>query len=405
VLSFPPHLVRQYIRKFGITESHTILDPFCGTGTTIVESKLHNISAIGIEANPFAHFASSVKINWSINAKVLELYANEIAEHTLDDLSLQGIDDHSIFSGKAASLKLDTLRDTAQKLIISGSISPLPLHKTLLLLRNLRERAIDSSFENALLALANALVFKISNLRFGPEVGVGRSKSDYPVVKAWLHEIRKMVRDLRSVEGKSYPDCRAKLGDAREISQLVDAESIDAVITSPPYPNEKDYTRTTRLESVVLGFVNDIEELRKFKKTLVRSNTRNIYKDDRDHKWIANNEKVIKLAETIEKKRIELEKTSGFEKLYSKVTLQYFGGMARHFADLRRVLKPGAFLAYVVGDQASYLQVMIRTGELLADIAQSLGYELVDIDLFRTRFATATSTELREEVLILRWPG
>lgn len=87
------------------------------------------------------------------------------------------------------------------------------------------------------------------------------------------------------------------------------------------------------------------------------------------------------------------------------MTLQYFGGMAKHFADLRRVLKPGAFLAYVVGDQASYLQVMIRTGELLADVAQSVGYEVVDIDLFRTRFATATSTELREEVLILRWPG
>jgi hypothetical protein len=79
--------------------------------------------------------------------------------------------------------------------------------------------------------------------------------------------------------------------------------------------------------------------------------------------------------------------------------------MARHFANLRTVLRPGALLAYVVGDQASYLKVMIRTGELLADIAQSLGYELVDIDLFRMRFATATSSELREEVVILRWPG
>jgi prophage antirepressor-like protein len=48
---------------------------------------------------------------------------------------------------------------------------------------------------------------------------------------------------------------------------------------------------------------------------------------------------------------------------------------------------------------------MIRTGQLLADIAQVLGYELVRTDLFRTRFATATKEQLREEVVVLRWTG
>ncbi|MCZ7668094.1 MAG: hypothetical protein M5U34_13320 [Chloroflexi bacterium] len=79
--------------------------------------------------------------------------------------------------------------------------------------------------------------------------------------------------------------------------------------------------------------------------------------------------------------------------------------MARHLAELTHVLKPGAKLAYVVGDQASYLRVLIQTGELLGEIACDLGYEVERVDLFRTRFATATQTELREEVLVLRWPG
>ena len=48
---------------------------------------------------------------------------------------------------------------------------------------------------------------------------------------------------------------------------------------------------------------------------------------------------------------------------------------------------------------------MIPTGQLLADIAQSFGYELTSIDLFRTRLATATKAQLREEVVVLRWPG
>ncbi|MBN4074259.1 DNA methyltransferase, partial [bacterium AH-315-D21] len=107
----------------------------------------------------------------------------------------------------------------------------------------------------------------------------------------------------------------------------------------------------------------------------------------------------------IEDRRIRMGKDSGFEKNYAKVTMQYFGGMARHLEGLKSILRPGAQLAYVVGDQASYLRVLIRTGHLLSEIANSLGYETERIDLFRTRRATVTRTELREEVLVLKWPG
>ena len=181
--------------------------------------------------------------------------------------------------------------------------------------------------------------------------------------------------------------------------------SIDAVITSPPYPNEKDYTRTTRLESVLLGFINNKLELRELKKHLLRSNTRGVYKDDDDDEWVKGNQSIQQIAESIERRRAELGKNSGFERLYGKVTRLYFGGMARHFSMLRHVLRPGAQLAYVVGDQASYLRVMIRTGTLLAELAEQLGYTVQRIDVFRTRFATATKNYLNEEVVVLKWDG
>jgi hypothetical protein len=47
---------------------------------------------------------------------------------------------------------------------------------------------------------------------------------------------------------------------------------------------------------------------------------------------------------------------------------------------------------------------MIRTGQLLADIAARQGYLVEGIDLFRTRLATATGEQLREEVVVLKWP-
>ncbi len=135
----------------------------------------------------------------------------------------------------------------------------------------------------------------------------------------------------------------------------------------------------------------------------MRSNTRGVYKGNDDDDLVADHEAISALADEIENRRIQLNKTSGFERLYAKVTALYFGGMMRHLAALRTCLRPGAQLAYV-GDQASYLRVIIRTGQLLADLARSLGYEVTAIDLFRTRFATATKDELREEVVVLRWP-
>ena len=117
------------------------------------------------------------------------------------------------------------------------------------------------------------------------------------------------------------------------------------------------------------------------------SNTRGVYKGDD------------------ERRRIAMNKTSGFERMYARVTKLYFGGMARHLADLRPFLKPGARLGFVVGDQASYLQVMFRTGQLPAEIAGSLGYRVDNIDLFRTRIATVTKEQIRQAVLVLTWPG
>jgi len=242
-------------------------------------------------------------------------------------------------------------------------------------------------------------------LHFGPEVGVGPAKQDAPVVSTWVGRVLRMAHDLRALQKLPRTAAIAHHADSRTLKSLLKPESIDAVFTSPPYPNEKDYTRTTRLETVLLGFVRDKQQLQALKRTMVRSNTRGVYKGDDDHQWVSDIDEIARIADEIEARRIAMKKTSGFERLYATVTKLYFGGMARHLADLRPALKKGAMLGYVVGDQASYLRVMIRTGQIFASIAKRLGYEVVSIDLFRTRLATATREQLREEVVVLRWPG
>lgn len=406
VLSFPPHLVRHYVDKFGLSRGQIVLDPFCGTGTTLVEAKKLGIGSVGIEANAVAHFAASVKTNWDIEPTELAKSGKEIADKVrataYERVHASG---DNQFGVSVHNRRLRQLDAEKSRLLIKDSISPLPLHKVLTLLDSIERHCPIKLRNHAKLALARQTVKEISNLRFGPEIGVGKLKVDAPVLEPWLRALNMMVADLHECRVKRDTPAKVFLADARVMRRYLSPSSIDAIITSPPYPNEKDYSRTTRLESVLLGFMSCRADLRLQKQQFIRSNTRSVYKADADHKWVEDVECIQVLADSIEERRLDLGKTSGFEKQYTKVVRLYFGGMARHLSELRPLLRPGAKLAYVVGDQASYFRILIRTGQILAEVAERLGYEVLNIDLFRTRFSTATKEHLREEVLLLQWNG
>lgn len=392
VLSFPPHLVQQYLETFCVDQTSFVLDPFCGTGTTNVECKKHGVSSWGIEASPLTHFVSKTKCVWANDTFNFLNTAKQIAlaaARTINSLS-----------------KPRTLSEEQTSLILKKSICEQPLSSTLVLRDSIR--AANSPFEDYyLLALAKHIVYSYSNLKFGPEVGISRKKKEsVDVVEIWLSEIERMETDLEYWKHHSSTFADISLGDARSIPKRDYIGKVDCVITSPPYPNEKDYSRTTRLESVILGFINTKDDLRNIKKGFIRSNSKNVYRSDNDAQYISNIGSINKLSNEIEERRLELGKTSGFEKLYASVVKQYFGGMARHLSELKPYLRNGASLAYVVGDQASYFQIPIRTSVLLGEVAESIGGYRVDrVDTFRKRFATATETWLNEDVLVLKYKG
>lgn len=394
VLSFPPHLVQQYLKDFGVNNSSLILDPFCGTGTTNVECKKNGIPSWGIEASPITHFASKTKCTWLTGKYNLLEDAERIAEKATNVIQ--------------STTELRTLSDIQLSLILKNSISDRPLSDTLILRDAiLSENSVYEDYY--LLAIAKHIVFSYSNLKFGPEVGVSRKKKEcVDTVSIWFAEVEKMQDDLNANEKNALVSSDITWGDSRNIpiSKANYYGKVDCVITSPPYPNEKDYSRTTRLESIILGFLNNKEDLRRVKQGFIRSNSKNVYRSDNDAQYVRDIASITELSKQIEQRRIELAKTSGFEKLYASVVMLYFGGMAKHLLELKPFLKDGASLAYVVGDQASYFQIPIRTSLLLGEVAESLGgYSVERIDTFRKRFATATETWLNEDVLVLRYRG
>jgi hypothetical protein len=311
--------VRHYLERFGAHPGHRVPDPFCGTATTLVECKKHGIEGIGIEGNPVAHFAGCVKTAWEVNPGALVTEGQRIAELAREQLLRLGIQDEMpLFPTLPVDIALRTLPTEQEALLLTNSMSPLPLHKALVLRDSIYQEAEPAYQCHLLLALIKALVNNASNLHFGPEVGLGAIKADAAVIAPWLANVQAMVQDIRAFQDNQPTPSLIHHGDARNVATLLPERSIDFVITSPPYPNEKDYTRTTRLEAVFLGFIHNKADLRAMKKGLVRSNTRGVYKEDNDHKWIANLPRIQELAEHIEQRRIELGKTSGFERLYAR---------------------------------------------------------------------------------------
>ncbi len=416
VLSFPPHLVRQYINSFGLGPSDALLDPFCGTGTTLVEGKRNRISVFGCDAHPFAALVSRVKTDWNLDRALLRRLREQIVESARSTAAK-----HDLPFALSSDLPLDGedgigglgLTEDEDRLLPTGFLSRRPLRRLLIL----RDQIVDQTAQAPgevrdffLAALGHVIANGAGNFAFGPEIYRTRAKADYDVLGHFAGQAEHMIADLGVVQdaGLAGTASRVFTDDARTMERI--PGDLSAVITSPPYPNEKDYTRTTRVESILLGLITDRASLRQVKQSLLRSNTRNVFSSDQDGAEVAGFASIQKVCRAIEERRLELGKDSGFERLYHKVVAHYFGGMRRHLRALRPKLRPDARLAYVVGDQLSFLMVPVATATLLSEVAEAEGYRTVGCDLWRERVgskvrnsaAGATSVRVREEVLLLQ---
>jgi len=245
------------------------------------------------------------------------------------------------------------------------------------------------------------LVRGASNVRFGPELYCGKPKNDVDVVSALKIKVFQMADDLRKAQGSQWGCAKVVEGDARDLRCVKEEQpTFDAVICSPPYPTEHDYTRNCRLELALLEMVVNLETLRTIKRNMIRSHTKNIYKGDNDVQWIHGVEAVEKLTRQVEAEVVD--KTSGFHRYYPKVVNEYFGGMQRHFNSVYPLVKPGGVCAYVVGDQASYCRIEVPTARILETLAMRSGFKSLGIKHWRSRWSTATSSHVAENILLLQ---
>lgn len=400
VLGYSDRLVRHIFERLDVSPGAVVLDPFCGSGTTLIEAAKWKVDSIGVDANPFSIFAANTKASFSLDPRALLGAAARVEDRYLASLS------------RRKSFKNDDTYSylNASGMIGRGWISPRPLHKALAL-RDGIQRGIFPSLKDALLlALLADLPHNIGNMRFGPQIYRGPIKHDADVLQLFRDRVATMVRDLSgSPERAEYRVPKIVLGDSRAMKPVLrtqfgeDIPLVDFVICSPPYPTEHDYTRHTRLELAFTDNVSSRNCVREIKRAMIRSHTKGIYVDDSDAdrgRGIKSIDDVVALVETA-----IVGRDSGFEKLYPTVVRSYFGGMKRHFGSVFRLMRPGGKAAYVVGDQAAYMRVPVRTAELLGEVAQSVGFRVDQISVWRQRWATNMSSYLNENILFLSKPN
>lgn len=392
VLAFPDHLVNSILETLAPSEGSVFFDPYCGSGTALVEAQSKGLRVFGVDANPCSVLASRVKTDWTIDPfelrKTIEQFVRD-AER-LDERQDDPIVTYLQTSGMIARGWIThavAVRAAAIKRWIEKSISSLQ---------------VKMFFE---LALINSVVRDLSNVKFGPELYCVPAPSEPRNVEASV--AARLGSMLDDVEKRDKPQWLAhvRLGDSRDGRTIRTAadwgDTPACVVTSPPYPTEHDYTRISRLELVFLEAVTGRESLRRIKRKMIRSHSKGIYVDDRDARLVRDFGPVQQLQHEITIRTSD--NSSGFEGQYPKVVANYFGGMLRHFHAISSYLPLGSKLAYVVGDVASYKGVFIPTAQLLGEMIESyVGALRVDsISTWRSRPPHKGRKPLSERVIVL----
>ena len=354
-----------------IDDYGTVLDPFAGVGTTLVEADRAGHEAIGFEINPYAAFASRTKLK-----------AHRIDLAVLGDAirACREFLHEAEAKGTAPRAKPPTGFRTR-----SPFYSPKVLRKVLLVqdfIARQRTRAVADIFR---LAFAATMV-ECSNYSYEPSLGrksaVGRPEvEDFPVMETVAGKATLMAEDAswyrRMRNGRRRRDGRVFSGSFFDGCHALPPGSVDLVITSPPYLNNYHYNRNTRPHLYWLGFCSSPQDL----KRLEALNFGTYWQNARDRERIdlapeIQDREILDAIEEVRAKHPEKGVYGGSG--WANYAALYFNDCARFAAGMKHCLRPGATALVVIGN--SILQgVQIPTDRFLAKIAERQGFETIEI--------------------------
>jgi DNA modification methylase len=406
-LGYTPEFPEFLLKRHNLPNTAVVGDPFLGAGTTSVAAKGMGYKTIGIEANDFFAFAATTKLQWKIDTEEAKTIFTKLEKDLKKTFAKYQWLTDSDGPNEGSLDYLPYVQAKRPEELVERYISDAPLAKLELIKDALEAIKWSSEDMRSLFYLGlTSSVLPVSNVKYGPGFGVVKPKIDPPVLTTFLKRTSRMISDLQEphiLENKNISS-KVKLGDARRMSEYMGENSVDILITSPPYPGDHEYTKHSRLELMFMDLARTKEQFRLIKKRMLRGSTTNIYKDDNEGDAVKSIQSIHKIVDEIDARLKADGGNSGFEKLYTKLIWEYFGGMYLVFQEAQKVLKSGGSFSLLVSDSHAFKMVHISTADLLAEVAKLAGFKKADIELWQFKKSTSHKFKMYESILTVYKP-
>jgi site-specific DNA-methyltransferase (cytosine-N4-specific) len=317
---FPPQLPKTILKRFSKV-GETVLDPFCGSGTTLVEAKLQGINAIGVDVNSLFCLLSKVK---STPLKVDQI-------KTINDFT-EIITNESFNWKRGRKRKIKVNEFEGLKHWFQLNVAE---ELTFILCET--EKLNDNDVKDFLKVVVSSIIVRVSNqesdVRFA---AINKNIKDCYTFDLFISRTRECCK--RIIEYSNLLEFQTEIkiynADSRSMSFLK-PKSIDLIITSPPYANTYDYYLYHKLRQRWLGL--DVRFAQ--------------------YNEIGSRREYSSLKENSQKWEDDLTKC---------------------FVEMNRVLKNKGEAFIIIGDSVIKKE-LIKIDEIIKGFSQSVGFKVLDI--------------------------
>jgi DNA modification methylase len=375
---FSATLVEYFLASLGI-HSGTLLDPFAGSGVALSAASARGLSAEGIELLPIGQRIIKTK----------QLIDDHFSAD--DTRKLEQLAESRPWAHVRTTDEINSLR------ITSGAYPPETANRIAQFSAYVRQEEphIAGLLTFALLCILESVSYTRKDgqyLRWDYRSGRQHGKKVFnkgtiqSFDAAMASKLAQMVTDLRangmpnSISAQS-PGVRGPItlhsGSCLDILPSFRANTFDCIITSPPYCNRYDYTRTYALELAYLGVSE--EKLAELRQAMLSCTVENREKDlARMHPQWTKALAVAKAHPLLQSvlSYLEAERDHGQlnNKAIPRMVRGYFSEMACVIQECARVLTPNAPLV-MVNDNVRYAGTSISVDIILSEFAEALGFE------------------------------
>ncbi|MCB0133766.1 MAG: hypothetical protein KDD75_01485, partial [Caldilineaceae bacterium] len=366
---FNPQVVRSIGNMLGLKEDGYLLDPFCGSGTTVLESAHIGWNCVGIDINPLGVLIANAKVAaFKADPSQLEEVSEKLVK-ALEKTPAGGADWASYLPAP------DYL----------GQWFPVLVLQQLSQILRAIEKA-PTGFRDIFRVILSDIVRDVS-LQDPGDLRIRRRKNpedNYPAIPEFIKGVRAKVSSILRARKYVSPhtgtqqlailgDCRSAGSEAKAI--LGKRKTFDVAITSPPYATALPYMDTQRLSLALLGLINPDELRSKEKELIGNREITDLQRRRLEEKLTGNEGKLPKDVHAFCSMLLRLADNPkhGFRRRnVPALVYKYFTDMAEMFESVHSLIKRGGSYALLVGRNATTLNgedIQIETPTLLASIA------------------------------------